>query len=221
MNRGIKTGTIYILFIECPFVYGIRGDVMRAEIIEKQHAFYKSIFNVCFISGDAVAGVKTDSKDVISASINEVSFIYDSPWEEKVMANREILNIKKPKEASYYIYYVLLKSIEEHTGGKIEHIIVVDDVEDISKNIWNKRIKAVISGHPIQIDIAGKKYENTFDIRINDMNKDVLLEECQNEIEKLKIGLDLYTKRLNGLMYTIQSLKNDEMYTCTPKIYDK
>lgn len=188
---------------------------MKARVIETKHEFYDCIFQVAYLSYDNTAGYDVKSKDIIAAGFDEVEFIYDADWEEEIVKNREILNVKKPKKASYYMYFVLIKSIIEHMGLNIDKLSILHDNEYDSKKVWIKRIAASVNGNPININITGQNYSNKFDISITDVKNEIFIKDCMEEIEKLQIGLKKDAKRINGLMNTIKSVKEEKMYTST------
>jgi hypothetical protein len=191
---------------------------VKAKVIEKKHEFFGSTFEVAYLAYDKIAGNDLINKDIIAAGLDEVEFIFDAEWEKEIIYNSEVLNIKKPKKASYYMYYAIIKSIIEHTGEAIRDLIILDDNEMDSKKVWIKKIKASANEKPIIINITGQNYNNVFEIKITDMDRDEFIKDCEDEINKLKIGLDLYAKRINGLMYTISSLKGEKVYTGTPEL---
>lgn len=188
---------------------------MKARVIQTKHEFYDCTFEVAYLSYENIAGRDLKSGDIIAASFDEVEFKYDANWEENVIRNREILNIKKPKKASFYMYYTIIKSIEEHIGIDIDELLILDDKELNSKKVWIKKIIIAANCNPIAINITGQNYSNKFDIKLTDMNQEEFINECQSEIVKLQIGLKGYAKRINGLVNTIQSIKGEKMYTST------
>ena len=188
---------------------------MKARVIQLKHEFYDCIFEVAYLSYENIAGRDSKSGDIIAASFDEVKFKCDTNWEESIIRNRDILNIKKPKKASFYMYYAIIKSIEEHIGLGIDELLILDDNELDSKKVWIKKIIAAANSNPIAINITGQNYSNKFDIKLTDMNKEEFIKECQSEIVKLQIGLKGYEKRINGLMNTVQSIKGEKMYTST------
>lgn len=188
---------------------------MKARVMNIKHEFYNCIFEVSYLSYVNAAGYDIKSKNIISAGFEEVEFIYDADWEKEIIKNREILNVKKPKKASYYMYFILLKSIEEHIGLDINELIILKDNEYDSKKVWIKKIVVSVNGSPININITGQNYSNKFEIKITDTDNDLFIKECMEEIEKLQIGLKRDTKRLNGLIKTINYIKNEKVYTST------
>lgn len=176
-----------------------------------KHGLYNCKFEVGFLSYEMAAGRDTVSGSVVAAEFEDIDFIYDEAWEEKIIKNRNILNINKPKEASYYIYFILISAIEEHIKEDINELQILSDTDNHSKNMWVKRIELSANGSPIRINISGKKYTNSFDVRTTDIDKEEFILDCEEEIKKVQSGLKLYTKRLNGLMYTIQLIKNDKI----------
>lgn len=191
---------------------------MKARVIETKHEFYNCTFEVAYLSYDNAAGHDLKSKDIIAAGFDEIEFIYDAGWEDKIINNREILNVKKPKKASYYMYFVLMKSIEEHIGTDIDELLILHDNVYDSKKVWIKRIVASVNGNPININITGQNYSNKFDIRITDVDNEIFIEDCMEEIKKLQIGLKKDAKRINGLMNTIELVKEEKVYTGTPEL---
>lgn len=191
---------------------------MKARVIDPKHEFYNCIFEVACLSYENAAGRDIKSRDIIAASFEELEFIYDSKWEEDIIRNREILNIKKPKKASYYMYYVLIKSIEEHIGLDIGKLIVLVDNELDSKKVWIKKVIAAVNDRPVTINITGKNYTNKFDIRIIDEDNEEFIMKCRSEIEKLQIGLKNDAKRINGLADTIKSIEGEKVYTSTQEL---
>jgi hypothetical protein len=188
---------------------------MKARVIDQSHEYFDTVFNVKYLSYDRLAGVDTIYGDIVAAGFDEVEFYYDAPWEEEIIKSREILNIKKPKKASYCMYYMIIKAIEEHIGENIRDITVVDTREADMNKVWIKNVYAAVNGYTILINIVGKNNCNCFDIKISNINMEEFINCCETEIIKLKIGLDTYTKRINGLQYTIQSLRENKLYTCT------
>jgi hypothetical protein len=188
---------------------------LKARVIEPKHEFYDCIFEVAYLSYENIAGRDSKSGDIIAARFDEVEFKCDANWEESIIRNRDILNIKKPKKASFYMYYAIIKSIEEHIGLSIDELLILDDNELDSKKVWIKKIIAAANSNPIAINITGQNYSNKFDIKLTDMNKEEFIKECQSEIVKLQIGLKGYEKRINGLMNTVQSINGEKMYTST------
>lgn len=184
---------------------------MRGRINLDTHEFYDAIFNINYLTFEMAAGQDMETGSIVAADFENIDFIYDSPWEEKIIKNREILNINKPKEASYYMYFILISAIEEHIKGEIRELQILSDIDNKSNNRWVKKIKIAANGRPVVVNISGKKYSNDFDVRTTDMDKEEFILECQNEIGRMQNGLRLYTKRLNGLMYTIQLIKNDKI----------
>lgn len=188
---------------------------MKARIIEKKHEFYDSTFEVAFLSYDNAAGRDIKTKEIIAAEFDDIEFIFDANWEEEIVRNREILNVKKPKKASYYMYFILLKSIMEHVKSDIDELLILHDNEYDSKKVWIKRIVASVNGNPININITGQYYSNKFDIKITDVDNEVFIEECMEEIKKLQIGLRKDAKRINKLVNTIKYIKGEKVYTRT------
>jgi hypothetical protein len=185
----------------------IEGDILKARVIEPKHEFYDCTFRVAYLSYENTAGKDVRSGDIIAAGIDEVEFICDADWEEEIVNNREILNVMKPKKASHYMYYALIKSIEEHIGLKIESLLILEDNGFDSKKVWIKKITAAANGKPITINITGQNYSNKFDIKLTDMDNQEFINKCQKEIEKLEIGLKMHGKRINGLVSIIKSIK--------------
>lgn len=183
---------------------------MKGRVKLDAHEFYNSVFDIGFLSFEMAAGQEERTGSVVAAQFEDVDFIYDAPWEEKVIKNREILNIKKPREASYYMYFILISAIEEHIKAEIDELQILSERDSLSKNMWVKKIKLAANGIPVVINISGKKYSNEFDVRTVDMERQEFVKECEEEIEKAQNGLRLYTKRINGLMYTIQLIKYDK-----------
>lgn len=194
---------------------------MKAKVIESKHEFYDCIFEVSCLSYENAAGRDIKSMDIVAASFDQLEFMYDANWEEEIIRNREILNIKKPKKASYCMYYALIKSIEAHMGLKIEKLLILDDSELDSKKVWMKKIIAAANNKPIIINITGKNYSNKFDIRITDGDSKEFIEECRMEIERLQIGLKRDAKRINGLVDTIKYMEDEKVYTSTLELSSK
>lgn len=188
---------------------------MKARVIDTKHEFYDCTFEVSYLSYEKAAGRDTKSKDIIAAGFDELEFICDTNWEEEIVRNREILNIKKPKKASYYMYYVLIKSIEAHIKTNIKELLILDENELDSKSVWMKKIVAAANNNPIIINITGKNYSNNFDVRITDGDTKEFIDECRAEIEKLQIGLKRDAKRINGLVDTVKSIGEEKVYTGT------
>lgn len=183
----------------------IRGDRMRAKIVLKDNLYYGRIIKVSLLSFDRVAGM-LNPLNKIDLKFNDVEFIFDEPWERELIENRWVLNIKKPQMASHYIYYAIIKSVKEHIGENIDEIMVLKDVDNKFKGAWEKRVYAAINNKPIAINISGKDYINSFQIKIMDIEREEFIKRCFEEIEESKNGLKMYTKRLNGLMYTINKI---------------
>lgn len=194
-----------------------RGDIMKARILYESHPNYNCIINVIHISLDGVMGMLSSGEKVM-APFDEVQLIYDNDWEKKIMKHRDILEVKRPLKASLYMYYAIIESIEKHIGGEIEDISVLKEVDNEFKKVWNKRIYGAVNGKPIGIEIGANNYSNTFDIKIRDIDEETFIEKCQDEINDLKIGLELYTKRINGLMYTMKKVKDNGLYTSTHEL---
>lgn len=188
---------------------------MKARVIESKHEFYGCTFEVAYLSYANAAGYDIKSRDIISAGFEEVEFIYDAHWEKEVVKNREILNIKKPRKASYYMYFILIKSIKEHMGLGINELLILNDNEYDSKKVWIKKIGASVNGNPININITGENYSNKFQIKITDVDNDLFIKDCMEEIERLQIGLKRDAKRINGLVETVKSIKGEKVYTGT------
>ncbi|EYE89024.1 hypothetical protein Q428_04970 [Fervidicella metallireducens AeB] len=184
---------------------------MKGRIINKNHEYYDSVINVEFLNSELIAGRVSDNGEIVAAEFNEVEFIFEARWEEKLIKNRDILNIRKPKEASYYMYKVLIQSIEEHLGEEIERVSVVSDKNSSSRDVWIKDIRIVVNSRILYISMTGVRYENVFDVRIKDLNKEEFIEECTEKLNEMTNGLSKYIKRINGLKQTIQMLKYDKI----------
>ncbi len=191
---------------------------MKARVIEPNHEFYDCIFEVSCLSYENAAGRYLKTGDIIAAGFEQLKFIFDADWEEEIIKNREILNIKKPRKASYYMYYVLVKSIEAHIGEEPFELIVMGEKEIDSKKGWMMNIKAAANYKPLTINITGKNYSNSFDIRITDGDREEFIKDCRTEIERLEIGLKRDAERINGLVDTIKDMKNEKVYTSTPEL---
>lgn len=188
---------------------------MKARVIDAKHEFYGCTFEVAYLSYANAAGYDIKSRNIISAGFEEIEFIYDADWEKEIVKNREILNIKKPRKASYYMYFILIKSIEEHIGMGINELLILKDNEYDSKKVWIKKIGASVNGNPININITGENYSNKFQIKITDVENDLFIKDCMEEIERLQIGLKRDAKRINGLVKTVKSIKGEKVYTGT------
>lgn len=184
---------------------------MRAKVTANNHEYNGEEFKVSFLSFDMAAGTHTGTGDVIAASLEELEFIFDAEWEEKIINNREILNIKKPREASYFMYSAIIQSVEGHLGEALKELVLVEDKDSSLKNTWMKNITILANDRPVNVNITGKKLSNSFSITAIDMKKGEFLEKCEREADKLQNGLKKYIKRLNGLVYTIQLIKNDNI----------
>lgn len=187
------------------------GDKMRAKIIADNHEYSGAEFRISFLSYDMAAGTLPETGGIVAAAIEELEFIYDADWEKKIINNREVLNIKKPREASYFMYSAVIQSIEGHLGEELGELVIIEDKDSSLKNTWMKNITILANGRPVNVNITGKKLSNSFSITAVDMKKDEFLEKCEREVGKLQNGLKKYTKRLNGLVYTIQLIKNDNI----------
>lgn len=207
--------SVYVLVVLYEWLYWIEGDKLKAKVIKPDHEFYDCTFEVAYLSYENIAGRDSNSGDIIAANFDEVEIKCDTSWEEIIIGNREILNIKKPGKAPFYMYYAIIKSIEEHMGTSINKLIILDDKEFITKKVWVKKIIVAANENPIAINIVGQNYSSKFNVSLTDMNKEDFIMKCQSEIVKLQIGLDAYEKRINGLINTVQSLKEEEMYTST------
>lgn len=168
-------------------------------------------FNISFLSYEMAAGREEGSDNIIAAAIEDIDFIYDSAWEKKIIENREILGIKKPKDASYFMYSAIVQAIEGHIGENIKEFVIIEDKDSVLKKAWMKKITALVNGRAVVINITGKRLSNTFSITASDVEADEMLNICERESNKVQNGLKKYTKRLNGLMYTIQLIKNDKL----------
>lgn len=188
---------------------------MKARVIDAKHEFYGCTFEVAYLSYANAAGYDIKSRNIISAGFEEIEFIYDADWEKEIVKNREILNIKKPRKASYYMYFILIKSIEEHIGMGINELLILKDNEYDSKKVWIKKIGASVNGNPININITGENYSNKFQIKITDVENDLFIKDCIEEIERLQIGLKRDAKRINGLVKAVKSIKGEKVYTGT------
>jgi hypothetical protein len=181
---------------------------MLAKVVNKKNEYCGRTYSVSYLSYNTAAGYDVKSRDAVLANLNDIEVICEEEWEKSIMDNKEILQIKKPCEASYYMYYALLNALLEHFKCPVKSFLIVQDEGKKMAGIWIKEIKALINGRPVCINISGKKYKNIFDIYINDIDRKEFEKECKREIQKVKNGLKLYTKRLNGLMYTIQLLNS-------------
>jgi hypothetical protein len=110
-----------------------------------------------------------------------------------------------PSDFSKVLAYFIIKRTNQ----------LLDDKEFITKKVWVKKIIVAANENPIAINIVGQNYSSKFNISLTDMNKEDFIMKCQSEIVKLQIGLEVYEKRINGLINTVQSLKEEEMYTST------
>lgn len=188
---------------------------MKAIVIVPDHEFYDCMFEVSCLSYDNAAGRDLKTGDIVAAGFEQLKFIFDDAWEKEIIENREILYIKKPRKASYYMYYALVKSIEAHINEELFELIVLDEKDIDSKKVWMKSIKASANNKPLTINITGKNYSNKYDIRITDGDREEFIKECRTEIERLQIGLKRDVKRINGLVDTIKDMKNEKVYTST------
>lgn len=190
---------------------GCRGYTMKGRIINRNHEYYGSVINVEFLNNELIAGRITDKDEIIAAEFQEIEFIFEAVWEEKLIKNRDLLNIRKPKEASYYMYKVLIQSIEEHLDEEIETISVVSDKNSLSRDVWIKDIRIVVNTRVLYISMTGVRYENIFDVRVKDLDKEEFIEECTEKLNQMTNGLSKYIKRINGLKKTIHMLKYDKI----------
>jgi hypothetical protein len=188
---------------------------MKCRVVSENHAHFNVIFDVRFLSYNLIRGLDKNTLNKIDVGFEDVEFIFDAGWEEELVKCRDMFSIKKPDEASYYFYYAVLKSLEAHVGGGIENMTVIKEHDLASKRVWIKKAEALVNGRPVIIEITGKKKCNTFDINITDIDKEDFIHDCEKELEKLKIGLQDYAKRINGLMYTMQQMEDNKVYTST------
>jgi hypothetical protein len=188
---------------------------MKCRVVSENHTHYNVIFDVRFLSYNLVKGLDKNTYNKIDVGFEDVEFICDATWEEELIKCRDVLNITKPEEASYYFYYAVLKSLEAHLGSAIENMVVIRENDLASKKVWIKKVEACVNGRPVVIEVTGKKKSNNFDIQVTDIDKELFKQDCERELEKLKIGLKDYTKRINGLMYTMYMMDNKNMYTST------
>jgi hypothetical protein len=188
---------------------------MKCRVISENHTHFNVIFDVRFLSYNLVRVLDKTTNNKLDIGFEDVEFLCDAAWEEELIKYRDVFNIKKPEEASYYFYYAVLKSLEAHVGSNIENMVVINDNDLASKRVWIKKAEALVNGRPVIIEVTGKKKCNNFDIQITDIDKEDFLRDCEKELEKLKIGLQDYTKRINGLMYTMHQVEDKNMYTST------
>lgn len=188
---------------------------MKCRVVSENHTHYNVLFDVRFLSYNLVRGIDKSTLNRIDVGFEDVEFIFDAGWEEELVKCRDIFSIKKPSEASYYFYYAVLKSLEAHVGGAIENMTVIKENDLASKRVWIKKAEAFVNGKPVIIEVTGKKKCNNFDINITDIDKEDFIHDCEKELEKLKIGLQEHTKRINGLMDTIHQMKDNKVYTST------
>lgn len=178
---------------------------MRARIISEDNIFYNKIIKVYLLTFERVFGL-VNPLNKLDLKFEDVEFIFDEAWESELVENRWALKIKKPEKAFHYIYYAIIRSVKEHIGENIDEAMILKDVDNQFKGIWEKRIYAAINDKPIAINISGKDYSNSYNIKVMDINREEFLKRCYAEVEESKNGLELYTKRLNGLMYTINKM---------------
>lgn len=178
---------------------------MKARIILKDNIFYNKIIKVSLLTFERVLGW-VNPLNKVDLKFEDVEFIFDEPWESELVENRWVLNIKKPQKAFHFIYYAIIRTVKEHIGENVDEIMILKDVDNQFKGVWEKRIYAAINNKPIAINISGKDYSNNYQIRVMDIDREEFLKRCFDEVEESKNGLKLYTKRLNGLMYTINSM---------------
>lgn len=164
----------------------------------------KTLFDVVFLTDDDIFAVNKNKNEKRIFKYDEVQFHFDADWEMELINNREILSIKKPRCASFFMYYAVLESIKGHLNEDIYRIVILDELDRNHKRGFVKEIKMFVNNRGIKVLMSGIAYKNIYDIRIVDLKSNILKESLDIEFEITKQRIERDKKRIAML----SSIKN-------------
>ncbi|WP_057979381.1 hypothetical protein [Caloramator mitchellensis] len=170
----------------------------------------KTLYDVLFLTDEEIYAVnkKNNLKRVFEYS--QVKFTFDAEWEEELIKNREILAIKKPRCASFYMHYAILMAIKEHIKEhikeEIKSIAIIEDGDGTFKKGFLKDIKCIVNLRGIRINISGNAYKNIFDIKISDLDDKNMLESISYEYKRVKQKIENESRKLMKLDYILKNI---------------
>lgn len=168
----------------------------------------KTLFDVLFLTEEEIYAInkKNNQKKVFKYS--EVKFNFDAEWEEELIKHREILAIKKPRCASFYMHYAILIAIKEHINEEIKSIAIIEDGDGTFKKGFLKDIKCIVNLRGININVSGNAYKNIFDIKVADLDPKVVLDSISYEYHKVKQKIENESRKLLKFELLLKNLSS-------------
>lgn len=160
---------------------------MKARVINKQDKYYNNIYKVHKMNYDYIIVYLEDNSEC-SMEREAVEFIPENEEEDIIVNCKDLIKIKLNNGIAFTFYKLLTSCIQEKIQNDIDNITVLTDTYNINRRgIWEKKLFLVINDKiPLTVDVIGRKYDDTFNITINDVSKDDFLKMCTEDIKQIQ-----------------------------------
>ena len=166
----------------------------------------KTLFDVLFLTDEEIYAINKNNDQKKVFKYSEVEFHFDDEWEEEIVKHREILAIKKPRCASFYMHYAILTAIKEHIEEDIIGLSIIEEDDGTFNKGFLKNIKCVVNLKGLGVYVSGNAYKNIFDIKIVDLDEENIIESLSFEYQRVKQKIENESRKLLKLDYILKNI---------------
>jgi len=183
---------------------------MKVKVTNNNLEDCGSIFKVRRMNFDKIIVNYPTGSGIKSFYFGDVECISENNIDEFLIQNKNFLKIKLKRGISVVFYNALYDSLKFEIKEEIENLNVLIDKYKINKRgIWEKEMLLIINNKfALEIIASGQNFKrNGYNIIINKVDKDNLLELCDAEIINIKREIELKKASISSFREVIDQFK--------------
>jgi hypothetical protein len=171
---------------------------MKAKNVNRRSGYYDIEIEVRMMDYNYVYGLLPGGYSKVKLPFENMEFTFKEEWEKDAVKYRDLLSIPLPRTSSLKLYAAISSALEGSFGKELQKVVIMRDYcEKVRKNIWYKTTELVINGiNPVIMKIVGHDYSDLYDIKIQEIDKDNFISNCEDNVSKLKELLDKNRKKI-------------------------
>lgn len=185
---------------------------MKAKVVNRSSGYYNVVIDVKMIDYNYVYGLLPGGYSKVKLPFEDMEFMFDEEWEKDALRHRDLLNIPLPRTSSVKLYAAINTALEGGFEEGLKSVVVIRDYcEKVRKKIWYKTTELVINGaYPVIMKIVGHDYSDLYEIKIEEIDKETFISNCNDSVSKLKELLDKNMKKIELYQKVMDNLQDQK-----------
>ncbi|KPU44530.1 hypothetical protein OXPF_16130 [Oxobacter pfennigii] len=183
---------------------------MKVQVVNNLSEFYSAVIDVRMLNYDYIFGHLENSSIAVKVAFEDVDFIYENEFEEKIVKYRDLLKISLPGTVTIRFYGAFCSVLEEYFNEEIKSITILkDDDEKARKGYWYKRVELIINEiRPACITASGRNYADKYNVNMEDIDILQFIYNCKKGIYEIKTEIGKNLERLRIYEKALRSLND-------------